>query len=117
LALYPSARNYVVEMKYKPKPRFVDGFFAPDGKGTRRTLVGRMFPQPIVMRPEGKLVLFDEALSVGFALVAFGQSPERALAHWVQPIWDNLECAVSAFTRCPVPYRTKPLNREFWMRR
>ena len=31
-------------MKSKPKPRFVEGFFAPDGKGIRRTLVGRMFP-------------------------------------------------------------------------
>jgi 3-(3-hydroxy-phenyl)propionate hydroxylase len=90
LAICPPARNYVAEMKYKPKPRFVRGFFVPDGKGIRRTLVGRMFPQPIVMRPDGKLILLDEALGAGFALVAFGQTPERALSGWVQPIWKKI---------------------------
>ena len=90
LAICPPARNYVAEMKYKPKPRFVRGFFVPDDKGTRRTLVGRMFPQPIVMRPDGKLILLDEALGAGFALVAFGQTPERALSGWVQPIWKKI---------------------------
>ena len=77
-------------MKYKPKPRFVRGFFVPDDKGTRRTLVGRMFPQPIVMRVDGKLILLDEALGTGFALVAFGQTPERELSGWVQPIWKKI---------------------------
>jgi 3-(3-hydroxy-phenyl)propionate hydroxylase len=90
LALCPPARDYVAEMKYKPKPRFVEGFFAPDGKGIRRTLVGRMFPQPIVMRPDGKLTLLDEVLGAGFALVAFGQTPERALSEFVQPIWKKI---------------------------
>ena len=90
LALYPPARDYVAQMKYKPKPRFVRGFFVPDGKGIRRTRVGRMFPQPIVMRPDGALILLDEALGAGFALVAFGQTPERALSGWVQPIWKKL---------------------------
>ena len=90
LALCPPARDYVAEMKYKPKPRFVRGFFAPDGKGMRRTLVGRMFPQPIVMRPDGKLTLLDEVLGAGFALVAFGQTPERALSEFVQPIWKKI---------------------------
>jgi 3-(3-hydroxy-phenyl)propionate hydroxylase len=90
LGLYPAARDYVAEMKYKPKPRFVLGFFVPDDKGTRRTLVGRMFPQPIVMRVDGKLILLDEALGTGFALVAFGQTPERELSGWVQPIWKKI---------------------------
>jgi 3-(3-hydroxy-phenyl)propionate hydroxylase len=90
LGLHPAARDYVVQMKYKPKARFERGFFLPDGKGIRRSLVGRMFPQPIVMRPDGKLILLDEALGSGFALVAFGQTPQRALSTWVQPIWAKI---------------------------
>jgi 3-(3-hydroxy-phenyl)propionate hydroxylase len=62
----------------------------PDGQGVRRTLAGRMFPQPMVMRPDGKPTLLDEALGAGFALVAFGRCPERALARWGQPVWANL---------------------------
>ena len=66
------------------------GFFVPDDKRTRRTLVGSMFSQPIVMGVDGKLILLDEALGTGFALVAFGQTPARALSGWVQPIWQKI---------------------------
>jgi 3-(3-hydroxy-phenyl)propionate hydroxylase len=108
LGLCPPARNYVTEMKYKPKPRFMEGFFVPDGKGIRRTLAGRMFPQPIVMRPDGKLTLLDEALGAGFALVAFGQSPERALARWGQPVWEKLSVRrVGIYSLpCSLPHQT-----------
>ena len=42
------------------------------------------------MRPDGKLTLLDEVLGAGFALVAFGQTPERALSEFVQPIWKKI---------------------------
>jgi 3-(3-hydroxy-phenyl)propionate hydroxylase len=95
-------------MKYKPKPRFLGGFFVPNGKGIRRTLAGRMFPQPIVMRPDGKLTLLDEALGAGFALVAFGQFPERALARWGQPVWEKLGVRrVGIYSLpCALPHQT-----------
>ena len=57
-------------MKYKPKPRFASGFLVPDGKSARRTLVGRLFPQPFVRTAAGQRVLLDEVLGNRFALVA-----------------------------------------------
>lgn len=72
LNIYPPARDYFAQMKYKPKPRFVSGFLAGRDK-----LVGRLFPQPQVVTSEGRTVLLDELLGNGFALVAAPATPAR----------------------------------------
>jgi 3-(3-hydroxy-phenyl)propionate hydroxylase len=64
LSLVPKARDYIAQMKFKPPPRFSEGFLVPDGEGARRTLVGRLFPQPRIGD-----VLLDDLLGPGFALV------------------------------------------------
>ena len=49
LGLYGPARDYVLQMKYKPKPQFHDGLLAGvAGAGLR----GRMLAQPVVERAE-----------------------------------------------------------------
>ncbi|GGE96494.1 bifunctional 3-(3-hydroxy-phenyl)propionate/3-hydroxycinnamic acid hydroxylase [Sphingomonas prati] len=69
LGLWPVARDYLAQMKYKPKPRFASGFLLPDGLKGRHTLVGRLLPQPLVERPGGDRILLDEVLGDNFALV------------------------------------------------
>jgi len=78
LALYPAARSYFAEMKYKPKPRFDRGFLLPHPQA-KQSLIGRLFPQPLVMSAAG-LALLDDALGDGFALVAPPGTPPRLLA-------------------------------------
>ena len=87
LNLVPPARDYVAQMKYKPPPRFHDGFLVPDGRG-RHSLVGRMLPQPTVRTADGRTVLLDEVLGAGFCLLLRG-APEEfgSLRH---PVWDAL---------------------------
>ena len=64
LALYKPARDYVMQMKYKPPPRYTKGFLAGDaGPGLR----GRMFGQPRVEARDGGSVLLDTLLGPGFA--------------------------------------------------
>jgi 3-(3-hydroxy-phenyl)propionate hydroxylase len=66
LSLYKPARDYVMQMKYKPPPRFTEGFLAGDaGPGVR----GRMFVQPRVERRDGTIVLLDALLGRGFAAI------------------------------------------------
>jgi 3-(3-hydroxy-phenyl)propionate hydroxylase len=79
LSLYPKARDYIAQMKFKPPPRFAKGFIVPDGENPRRTLVGRMFPQPRVRTSDGREVLLDEVLGPGFALAVRGPRAEAAL--------------------------------------
>ena len=68
--LYPPARDYVLQLKFKPKPRFAAGFFVPGGPsdGVR---AGQLFPQPGIERSDGSRVLLDELLGAGFAYIGW----------------------------------------------
>jgi 3-(3-hydroxy-phenyl)propionate hydroxylase len=68
LALYPHARSYFAEMKYKPKPHFRQGFLI-NGSEHGRSLVGALFPQALVATSSGYQLL-DDVLGDGFSLVA-----------------------------------------------
>jgi 3-(3-hydroxy-phenyl)propionate hydroxylase len=71
LSLFPRARDYIAQMKFKPPPRFAEGFIVPDGRSARRTPVGRLFPQPRVRGPDGQDGLLDEWLGPGFSAVLY----------------------------------------------
>lgn len=87
LSLVPPARDYVAQMKYKPPPRFNAGFLVPDGRG-KRSLVGRMLPQPMVRTAQGGTMLLDEVLGPRFTLLLRG-APE-GFARLDQLVWDRL---------------------------
>ncbi len=71
LGLWPAARSYFAEMKYKPSPRF-DGGFLLNSMLTRQGIVGRMLPQPRVRGAAQNNVLLDELLGPGFTLLGVG---------------------------------------------
>jgi 3-(3-hydroxy-phenyl)propionate hydroxylase len=73
LGLYPPVRDYFAQMRFKPSPRFANGFLLPDGRSARKTLVGRLFPQPDVLRDHGNRLALDDALGQGFSIVMRGQ--------------------------------------------
>tara|TARA_B110000483_G_scaffold99953_1_gene122634 strand:+ start:69330 stop:70946 length:1617 start_codon:yes stop_codon:yes gene_type:complete len=78
MSLYSPAKDYFIQMKYKPKPRFEKGFFLPDGKSKSTTLIGRMFPQPELEMSDGSSCLLDNLLGNDFALLylsASGSTP------------------------------------------
>jgi 3-(3-hydroxy-phenyl)propionate hydroxylase len=93
LNLWPPARNYIAQMKYKPKPRFAAGFMVADGRSARRTLVGRLLPQPEVITQDQGRLLLDEILGPHFALLVRTQDPEGVFALLQQQIWDELGAA------------------------
>ncbi len=72
LGLYPPARDYFAQMKFKPSPRFTNGFLLPDGGSARATLVGRLFPQPNVVLDDGTGIALDDALGRGFSILLRG---------------------------------------------
>jgi len=90
--VWPPARDYVAQMKYKPPPRFNRGFLVPDGKG-RKSLVGRLLPQPPVRTAAGQDVLLDEALGSRFVLLLRSARPAEDFARLRQPVWDRLRAA------------------------
>ncbi len=66
LGVWPAARTYFAEMKYKPAPRFDHGFFL-EGQLSRRGIVGRMLAQPQIPSLAGERL--DTLLGDGFSLV------------------------------------------------
>jgi 3-(3-hydroxy-phenyl)propionate hydroxylase len=77
LGLYRPARDYVMQMKYKPQPHYEEGMVVGEaGKEVR----GRMFPQPLVERRDGSKILLDQVLGKGFAVLEWddGETPFAA---------------------------------------
>lgn len=100
LGLFPPARDYVLQMKFKPKPRYRAGFVAPDGVDENASVSGRLFVQPKVELPNGRRLRLDDALGRGFRLLAFGPPPG---APWPElPLPADL--AAERFTVVPQDY-------------
>jgi 3-(3-hydroxy-phenyl)propionate hydroxylase len=66
LSLYKPARDYVMQMKYKPQPHFEQGLMTGDAAMNLR---GRMFVQRMVEHANGSKCLFDCVLGKGFAVI------------------------------------------------
>lgn len=81
VSLYPPARDYVLQLKFKPKPRFLQGCFAPDRSPDAPIRAGQLLIQPQVELPDGRRVLLDDVLGPGFALLRWrGASMPRDMA-------------------------------------
>jgi 3-(3-hydroxy-phenyl)propionate hydroxylase len=75
----PAVKSWVVEMKFKPLPRYEDGLVVPGPRSRREPpSVGRMFIQPDV-ELDGRCVKLDEVLGTGFAVLGFDCDPVRDL--------------------------------------
>lgn len=79
LSVFPPARDYVMQMKFKPRPRYGAGFVVPDGASETESLSGRLFVQPQVESPDGRRMPLDDALGRGFRLLVFGPLPGEPL--------------------------------------
>jgi 3-(3-hydroxy-phenyl)propionate hydroxylase len=99
LSLFPKARDYIAQMKFKPPPRFTQGFIVPGRESARRTLVGRLLPQPKVIAPDGGEMLLDELLGPGFAVLVRSQRAETVLPHLQGAPWRDLDARIVAMPR------------------
>lgn len=67
----PRVRDYVLQMKFKPMPRFKRGIVQDSGDKVRDDIVGRMFIQPNVERDRGQVRRLDDVTGPRFALVSW----------------------------------------------
>ena len=86
-SVLPPVRDYVLQLRFKPKPRFFEGFFVPgEADKTARALApaGQLLPQPRVELPGGAQAALDDVLGNGFAVLSLadadGNGVEAALA-------------------------------------
>jgi 3-(3-hydroxy-phenyl)propionate hydroxylase len=86
--LAPPVKNYFLEMRYKPMPRYKQGALDYGPRGFHRdSPVGRMFIQPLVTTADGQTVKLDDVIGRDFALLAWGTDP----GYWLSaPARDSL---------------------------
>ncbi len=84
---FPALKRYVVEMRFKPMPRYRSGAIVPlPGPDSP---VGRLFIQPVVRTADGA-VLLDDAIGDWFAVVCWNNDPTAILDDAALAIWRGL---------------------------
>ncbi|MFC6309865.1 bifunctional 3-(3-hydroxy-phenyl)propionate/3-hydroxycinnamic acid hydroxylase [Paraburkholderia dipogonis] len=84
-----AVRNYVLQMKFKPMPRYDRGLIVEAASDTTHTAVGRMFIQPEVEAGYRKKVKFDDVLGPWFAVVGWRTDPYESLDEETRAFWQS----------------------------
>lgn len=71
----PKFRDYVLQMKFKPMPRFSKGIVLNTGNDVQDELVGRMFIQPNLETELGTVLKLDDLVGGKFTLITWRCNP------------------------------------------
>jgi 3-(3-hydroxy-phenyl)propionate hydroxylase len=86
----PGARDYILQMKYKPMPRYVRGAVLPYAGPVAGSPVGTMFGQPDVETAAGDRVKLDAVLGTSFAVLGLHVDPTSLLSAEQTAWWRSL---------------------------
>jgi len=83
----PTLKRYVLEMRFKPMPRYDHGAVVHDQPRRPDSPVGTLFIQPRVDTRTGTELLLDDVIGTGFAVLAWNNNPrvllgEAAFGRW-----------------------------------
>ena len=109
LTLFPAAREYVMQMKYKPKPRFEVGFIWHTARPRKTSVVGQMMPQPVVEATDRCTYLLDDVLGDRPTLLILSKQPDIALSYDLMCRFEALGIAVLGVT----PHSMNPVATTF----
>ena len=88
----PPVKNYILQMRCKPMPRYTRGVVVPlaTSRGTAPSPVGRLFIQPDVALDRREIRKFDDAIGPWFAIVAWATDPRLHMSDTVRAFWQNI---------------------------
>lgn len=86
----PAVKRYVLEMRFKPMPRFDAGAIVAKPRKGRASPIGRLFIQPRVTTVDGRIVRMDEVIGPNFAIVSWGIDPRLYLSETEIERWTEL---------------------------
>jgi 3-(3-hydroxy-phenyl)propionate hydroxylase len=86
-SVVPALKRYVLEMRFKPMPRYEQGAVFHDEPRSQTSPTGTLFIQPRVDTREQQNVLLDDVLGAGFAVLCWNNNPrallgDEAFAQW-----------------------------------
>ena len=105
IGLLPPLRDYFLQMRFKPKPRFTKGLVLTEGKAGKLSC-GHMFPQPMLTNAQGQESLLDDSIGPGFALIQYGDHSRQRIDELQHGFWSHLEA--KRILILPEPVKTMP---------
>jgi 3-(3-hydroxy-phenyl)propionate hydroxylase len=71
----PRFRDHILHLKFKPKPRFFQGFFDATPRAGALIPAGQLLPQPQLEGFDGQRFWLDDAMGPGWALLRWHDGP------------------------------------------
>ena len=86
----PSLKRYILEMRFKPMPRYEQGAVCHTEPRSETAPTGTLFIQPRVDTREQQNVLLDDVLGSGFAVLCWSNNPRALLGDEAFDRWKTL---------------------------
>lgn len=89
-SIVPTLKRYVLEMRFKPMPRYEQGAVHHSEPRSASSPVGTLFVQPRVDTRDEADVLLDDVLGTGFAVLCWNNNPRALLGADAFERWKSL---------------------------
>jgi 3-(3-hydroxy-phenyl)propionate hydroxylase len=104
-SVVPTLKRYVLEMRFKPMPRYEQGAVFHVEPRSDTSPVGTLFVQPRVDTRDRRDVLLDDVLGAGFAVLCWNNNPRALLGPDAFERWKALGAGFVA---------VRPLTQLHW---
>jgi 3-(3-hydroxy-phenyl)propionate hydroxylase len=104
-SVVPSLKRYVLEMRFKPMPRYEQGAVHHPEPRSQTSPVGTLFVQPRVDTRDRQNVLLDDVIGPGFAVLCWNNNPRALLGDEAFNRWKALGATFIA---------ARPLTQLHW---
>lgn len=104
-SVVPALKRYVLEMRFKPMPRYDQGAVYHPKPPTPEAPAGTLFIQPRVDTREQSNVLLDDVIGLNFAVLCWNNNPRALLGEQAYQRWKALGAKFIA---------ARPQTQLFW---
>ncbi len=104
-SVVPALKRYVLEMRFKPMPRYDQGAVYHPKPPTADSPTGTLFIQPRVDTREQSNVLLDDVIGLNFAVLCWNNNPRALLGEQAYQRWKALGATFVA---------ARPQTQLFW---
>lgn len=104
-SIVPTLKRYILEMRFKPMPRYEQGAIAHLEPRSATSPTGTLFIQPRVDTRDVQNVLLDDVIGSGFAVLSWNNDPRKLLGEIAFRRWKALGATFLAL---------RPLTQLHW---
>ncbi len=102
----PNLRDYILQMRFKPMPRYTEGLVLHNAPVRKDSPVGRMFMQPMVETHDRRKLKLDDAIGPWFAVIGLNLDPAALMSPTDRAFWTGLGASLVCVRRsrsAPIP--------------